>query len=114
LSAQESSKESFGGALIAARLNQDVDHIAVLIHGPPEIVLLPIDSNQDFIQMPGVAGATLAPIQISGVAGTGLLTPDSNRFIRDDLKQNGLSVGGRHGVRTHDPHVANVVLSQLS
>ena len=22
--------------------------------------------------------------------------------------------GGRHGVRTHDPHVANVVLSQLS
>src|SRR5439155_1903224 len=23
-------------------------------------------------------------------------------------------IGGRHGVRTHDPHVANVVLSQLS
>ena len=23
-------------------------------------------------------------------------------------------VGGRHGIRTHDPHVANVVLSQLS
>ncbi len=22
--------------------------------------------------------------------------------------------GGRHGIRTHDPHVANVVLSQLS
>jgi integrase len=30
-----------------------------------------------------------------------------------DLKQRGLS-GGRHGIRTHDPHVANVVLSQLS
>jgi hypothetical protein len=38
--------------LIAARLNQDVDHIAVLIHGPPEIVLLSIDSNKDFVQMP--------------------------------------------------------------
>ena len=23
-------------------------------------------------------------------------------------------IGGRHGIRTHDPHVANVVLSQLS
>ena len=70
--------------MIAARLNQDVDHIAVLIHGPPEIVLLSIDSNKDFIQMPGVAEATLTPIQISGIARTELLTPDSNRFIRDD------------------------------
>jgi hypothetical protein len=25
-----------------------------------------------------------------------------------------LVFGGRHGIRTHDPHVANVVLSQLS
>ena len=30
-----------------------------------------------------------------------------------DSKQSNLS-GGRHGIRTHDPHVANVVLSQLS
>ena len=30
-----------------------------------------------------------------------------------DREERGLS-GGRHGVRTHDPHVANVVLSQLS
>lgn len=28
-------------------------------------------------------------------------------------QQNSLN-GGRHGIRTHDPHVANVVLSQLS
>jgi hypothetical protein len=34
--------------------------------------------------MPGVAEATLTPIQISGIARTELLTPDSNRFIRDD------------------------------
>jgi hypothetical protein len=34
----------------------------------------------------------------------------------EDVKSfvyNGL-YGGRHGIRTHDPHVANVVLSQLS
>ena len=30
-----------------------------------------------------------------------------------DRKESSL-FGGRHGVRTHDPHVANVVLSQLS
>jgi hypothetical protein len=84
LSAQGSSKGSFGGALIAAGLNQDVDHIAVLIHRPPEIVLLSVDSNKNFVQMPGVAEATLTLLQISGIARTELLTPDSNRFIRDD------------------------------
>src|SRR3954454_4980423 len=84
LSAQESSKESFGGALIAARLNQDVDHIAVLIHRSPEIVLLSINSNKNFVQMPGVAEATLTPLQTSGIARAELLAPDSNGFIRDD------------------------------
>jgi hypothetical protein len=35
LAAQQPSKESFCGALIAARLNQDVNHVAVLIHCTP-------------------------------------------------------------------------------
>ena len=29
-------------------------------------------------------------------------------------RKYGRFIGGRHGIRTHDPHVANVVLSQLS
>lgn len=29
-------------------------------------------------------------------------------------RKDGSYSGGRHGIRTHDPHVANVVLSQLS
>jgi hypothetical protein len=33
LAAQQSSKELCGSALIAMRLNQDVDHVAVLIDG---------------------------------------------------------------------------------
>jgi hypothetical protein len=39
LAAQQSSKESFRGALITARLNQDVDHVAVLIHGTSHTVV---------------------------------------------------------------------------
>ena len=84
LAAQQSSKESLRGALITARLNQDVDHIAVLIHGTPEILLLAIDSNEDFVQVPNIAEAALTPLQFSGIARTELLTPESNRFIRDD------------------------------
>src|SRR5438552_7159316 len=84
LAAQQSSKESFRGALIPARLNQDVDHVAVLIHGTPEILLLAVDANEDFVQVPNIAEAALTPFQFSGIVGTELLTPESNRFIRDD------------------------------
>jgi len=55
-------KESFGGALIAARLNQDVDHIAVLIHGSPKIVSSTIDSNENFVQVPAIAEPALTPL----------------------------------------------------
>jgi hypothetical protein len=58
LTPQGSSKESFCGALIAMRLDQDVDHVAVLIHGAPDVILLAIDSNEDFIQIPVMAQST--------------------------------------------------------
>ena len=63
LAVQQSSKESFRGVLITVRLNQDVDHIAVLIHGAPEILLLTVDSNEDFVQVPDAAKAALTSVQ---------------------------------------------------
>ena len=66
------------------RLNQDVDHVAVWIHGTPEILLLAVDSNEDLVQVPHIAEATLTPLQLSGIVGTEFLTPQPNRLIRDD------------------------------
>ena len=66
------------------RLYEDVDHVAVLIHGTPEILLLAVDSNEDFVQVSNIAEAALTPLQFSGIVRTELLTPESNRFIRDD------------------------------
>ncbi len=40
---------------IAPRLYEDVEHVAVLVHGPPQILLPPPDLDEQFIQMPGVA-----------------------------------------------------------
>jgi hypothetical protein len=66
------------------RLNQDVDHVAVLIHGTPEILLLAVDSNENFVQVPNIAEAALPPFQSLGIVRTELFTPESNRFIRDE------------------------------
>src|SRR5579864_1907645 len=70
--------------MITVGLNQDVDHVAVLIHRTPEILLLAVDANENFVQVPHIAEAALAPLQFSGIVRTELLTPEPNRFIRDD------------------------------
>jgi hypothetical protein len=54
LATPEFLKESLCGALITLRLDQNVDHVAVLIHGAPQISLMAIDSNEDVIQVPVV------------------------------------------------------------
>lgn len=39
------------------RLRQNVDDVAVLIHGAPKILLPTVDSDEDFVQIPGVTQA---------------------------------------------------------
>jgi hypothetical protein len=60
LTAQQSAKEPLGCTLIAARLQQNIDHITILIHGTPKILLLAVDSDEEFVQIPGVTEASLS------------------------------------------------------
>jgi hypothetical protein len=84
LSMQQPAEEFLGRPLITMRLNQDVDHIAVLVDGPPQIRLLAVDSDKDFVQMPSVSQPVLKPLQFPNIIGTEFLTPQPNRLIRDD------------------------------
>jgi hypothetical protein len=70
-----------GGVLITTRLSQNVDHIATLIDGTPQILLFAVDSNEDFVQVPDIAKPAVTPFQFLGTIGTGLLAPDSDCFI---------------------------------
>ena len=58
LTLQESSKECPRGTAVPTRLDEDVDHIPVLIHGPPEILALTVDRHEDFVQEPRIAELT--------------------------------------------------------
>ena len=64
------------------RLDQNVDHVAVLIHGTPQILLLAVDSNKDLIQMPLIAQPSLSSLQFASIDRTELLTPLPDRLIR--------------------------------
>jgi hypothetical protein len=67
---------------IAARLNEDVDHVSVLINGAPKIVLAAADPNEDFIEVPDISSATLFPPRIGCVFAAELLAPLADRFVR--------------------------------
>jgi len=51
-------EESFRGAPITVRLNHDVDHVAVLVHRTPQILLFALDSNEDFVQGANISEPT--------------------------------------------------------
>ena len=62
LSLQHLAEESYGRPAIASRLDEDVEEVAVLVHGSPDITALPLNRREDFVQIPGVPQtATVAP-----------------------------------------------------
>ncbi len=48
-------KEALGRPLVAPLLHQDIEHVAMLIHGTPEIKNLTVDLDHNFIKIPLVA-----------------------------------------------------------
>ena len=52
---EQLAKELRGGVAISAGLEQDVDELAVLVDGPPEVLTLAADCHEEFVQMPRVA-----------------------------------------------------------
>jgi hypothetical protein len=52
---QPLAEKLLGGLLIPAALDQNIEHVAVLIHRPPEILVFPMDREEDFVEMPRVA-----------------------------------------------------------
>ena len=83
LTAQQSAKESLGCKLIAARLQQNLDDITVLIHGTPKILLLAVDSDEEFVQIPGVTEAPLFLFQTSGIVGSEFPAPPPDGSVRN-------------------------------
>ena len=80
---QQFAKEPPSGMAIPARLEQDVDDVAVLVDGAPQILPLPADGDEEFVEMPGVADVTMTPPEAPGVGTAKGLTPVPHRFVRD-------------------------------
>ncbi len=78
---QGPAKEAFSGSTISTLGNQNIDHVSILIDGPPKIEALTLDRDEEFIDVPDVAEPPLLPTQSSGVGRSEFLTPVSDRFV---------------------------------
>ena len=64
---QQLAKEPDRGKAIPLRLHEDVEDNTVLIDGSPEIVSDAVDLEEDFVQMPFVAGSSAPSSQAVGI-----------------------------------------------
>jgi hypothetical protein len=92
LTAQQSAKEPLGCTLIAARLQQNIDDITILIHGTPKILLPAVDSDEEFVQIPGITEASLFLLKTSGIVGPEFPAPLSDGFVRNTYSALGQKI----------------------
>ena len=53
---QQLAEQALGRMLVAPALDEDVEHHPVLVHRPPEPVLLPRDLHGNLVEVPRVSG----------------------------------------------------------
>ena len=92
LTAQQSAKEPLGCTLIAARLQQNINDITILIHGTPKILLLAVDSDEEFVQMPAIPKAALFLLKTSGIVGSEFPAPLADGFVRNNYSAFGKKI----------------------
>src|ERR1700692_1522970 len=72
---QQPPEKAFGGFGIAAWLNEDIEHDAVLIHGTPKIVLHSLDPHEYLVQVPLIPRSWPTAAQAFGEALAEFLAP---------------------------------------
>jgi hypothetical protein len=79
--AQELAKEAHSREPVALRLDEDVNHGAVLVYRPPEIVLYTIDLQEHLVQEPFIAHPGTSPLQFGCVRRSESIAPPTDRLV---------------------------------
>ena len=81
---QQLAEELAGCAFVAPALHQEIEDSAILVDCPPEIVPVPVDREEGFIQMPLIAWLCTPSAQLMGLLLPELETPLAHRFVGYD------------------------------
>ncbi len=80
---QQLAEEPLGGLFVPAALHQDVQDVAILIHGTPQIMILAVDLNEHLIEVPLISGPGTSSAQSISVCLAELEAPFSDGLIRE-------------------------------
>ena len=81
LTLQQLADKAFGSPAVATRLDEDVDDVAILIDGTPEIVPLSLDGDEDLVQVLCVAQPALSTLEPASVFRAELDAPKPDCFV---------------------------------
>ena len=79
---EQLAKEPRGGVAIPTGLEQDVDDLAILVDGPPEVLTPAANGHEEFVQMPRVTDWPRATPDAPYVGHTKDLAPLPNGLVR--------------------------------
>jgi hypothetical protein len=68
---------------ITARLDEDFDHVAVLVDGTPEVLPLALDVHDEFVQVPGVTQPPFPRLQTASLLSADLPAPVADTLVGD-------------------------------
>ena len=80
---QQLAKEAFGRPCIAAFLHENIQNLTVLIHRSSQVVSLPSDANEQFVEMPRVSWLSASTSEFLSERLAKLETPEADRFMTD-------------------------------
>jgi hypothetical protein len=68
---------------ISPGLQKNINHLTILINGPPKIALLAVYLHEDFVDVEGVTESSVPLLQSTCVFGSELDAPEADRFPSD-------------------------------
>ena len=110
---QQFPKEPYRGATIPARLHQDVEHVAVLVHRAPEILLAAVERDEELVEVPRVALLTAPAPQRPGIVRAERQAPLADGLVADGdppLSQEILDVAETEAETVIQPHRFSTLL----
>ena len=75
------AEEPLGGFRVPVTLDQDIEDMAILVHGSPQIVALTVNAQKHFIQMPFIARPRASTPQLVGIGLPELPAPIPHGFV---------------------------------
>ena len=77
-------EEALCCSAISASLQIDIDHFSILIHCPPQVLLLAIDLHKDLVDVERIAEATVSLFESTSESCAKLDAPESDGFVADN------------------------------